>query len=200
MVFDRGLRIPIDGYDLDRAFCNSFFDCHPFDLVLGGQLLCHDLAEVDAALDSWGGVDGAWRYRVVSRDDYVWPYDDRSQRCICSSNPYSTHVPDPVENNGRSEACPVNMSSSTLSNQFINREGEAPAEPGRRQLGRSLALPLFFHRLGIAKMSTEVKRKSWFGFVWRWSKRAFGLLITSIVCFAATAWILGNIQNPKTPI
>ncbi len=42
------------------------------------------------------------------------------------------------------------MSSSTLSNQFITREGEAgeaPAEPLRRQLGRSLALPLFFKRL-----------------------------------------------------
>ena len=30
-------------------------------------------------------------------------------------------------------------------------EGEAPAEPWRRQLGRSLALPLFVKRLGIAK-------------------------------------------------
>ncbi len=45
---------------------------------------------------------------------------------------------------------PVNMFSSTLPNQFIDREGEAgeaPAEPLRRQLGRSLALPLFFNRL-----------------------------------------------------
>ncbi len=51
------------------------------------------------------------------------------------------------------------MSSSTLSNQFITREGEAgeaPAEPWRRKLGRSLALPLFFKRFGIAKMFTGV--------------------------------------------
>ncbi len=42
------------------------------------------------------------------------------------------------------KATSVNMSSSTLSNQFIPREGEAgeaPAESWRRQLGRSLALP-----------------------------------------------------------
>ncbi len=32
---------------------------------------------------------------------------------------------------------------STLTYQFIAREGEAPAEPMRRQLGRSLALPYF---------------------------------------------------------
>ncbi len=31
--------------------------------------------------------------------------------------------------------------SSTSSKQFVNREGEAPAEPWRRKLGRSLALP-----------------------------------------------------------
>ena len=42
------------------------------------------------------------------------------------------------------------MFTSTLYNQFIAREGEAPAEPWRRQLGGSLALPLpyplfFFH-------------------------------------------------------
>ncbi len=41
---------------------------------------------------------------------------------------------------------PVNIFTSTFPNQFINREGEAPAEPLRRQLGRSLALPLFFIR------------------------------------------------------
>ncbi len=43
------------------------------------------------------------------------------------------------------EANPVNMLSSTLPNQFITRvgaAGEAPAEPRRHQLGRSLALPL----------------------------------------------------------
>ena len=39
-------------------------------------------------------------------------------------------------------ATPVNMFTSTLSNQFMTREGEAPAEPWRRQLGRSLALPM----------------------------------------------------------
>ncbi len=31
----------------------------------------------------------------------------------------------------------------TLRNQFMTRESEAPAEPWRRQLGRSLALPFF---------------------------------------------------------
>lgn len=41
-------------------------------------------------------------------------------------------------------------------------------------------------------MSIGVKRKSWFGFVWRWGKRAVGLLIAGILCFAAAAWILGN--------
>ena len=40
------------------------------------------------------------------------------------------------------EATPVNMFTSTLSNQFITRAGEVPAEPMRRQLGGSLALPL----------------------------------------------------------
>ena len=34
------------------------------------------------------------------------------------------------------------MFISTLPNQFITKEGEAPAEPWLRQLGRSLALPL----------------------------------------------------------
>ncbi len=53
-------------------------------------------------------------------------------------------------------ATPENIFSSTLPNQFIARAGEAPAEPKRRQLGRSLALPLFFKRLGIAKMFTGV--------------------------------------------
>ena len=47
---------------------------------------------------------------------------------------------------------PENMFTSTSTNHFITWEGEAPAEPLRRQLGRSLALPLFFKRLGIAKM------------------------------------------------
>ncbi len=39
------------------------------------------------------------------------------------------------------EATPTNMYSAILSNQFMAWEGEAPAEPGRCQLGRSLALP-----------------------------------------------------------
>ncbi len=47
------------------------------------------------------------------------------------------------------------MSLSTLSSQFIAR-GEAPGEPRRRQLGRSLAHPLFSNRIGIAKMFTGV--------------------------------------------
>ncbi len=38
--------------------------------------------------------------------------------------------------------------------------GEAPAEPLRRQLGRSLALPLFFKRIGVAKMFTGVASPS----------------------------------------
>ncbi len=36
-----------------------------------------------------------------------------------------------------------------LPNQFFTWEGEAPAEPMRRQLGRSLALPLFFKRVTL---------------------------------------------------
>ena len=39
------------------------------------------------------------------------------------------------------EATPVNMFTSSSLNQFVFREGEAPAEPWRPQLGRSLALP-----------------------------------------------------------
>ena len=37
-------------------------------------------------------------------------------------------------------------------NHFVEREGEAPAEPLRRWLGRSLALPKILTGLGIAKM------------------------------------------------
>jgi hypothetical protein len=40
------------------------------------------------------------------------------------------------------EATPLNMFPSTLPNPFLAREGEAPAEPLRRKLGRSLALPM----------------------------------------------------------
>ena len=35
------------------------------------------------------------------------------------------------------------MLTLTSLNEFTAREGEAPAEPLRRKLGRSLALPLF---------------------------------------------------------
>ncbi len=35
------------------------------------------------------------------------------------------------------------ISKPLFSSQFITREGEAPAEPLHRWLGRSLALPLF---------------------------------------------------------
>ncbi len=41
------------------------------------------------------------------------------------------------------------MFSSTLPNPFLAWEGEAPAEPWRRKLGRSLALPWVFTPLGI---------------------------------------------------
>ncbi len=40
------------------------------------------------------------------------------------------------------EVTAVNMFSSTIPNPLIAWEGEAPAEPLRRKLGRSLALPL----------------------------------------------------------
>ena len=46
------------------------------------------------------------------------------------------------------DATPVIIFVSTIPNQFIHREGEAPAELLRRaKLGRSLALQLFFTRL-----------------------------------------------------
>ncbi len=50
------------------------------------------------------------------------------------------------------EAIPLNMFSSNLPNPFLAWEGEAPAEPLRRKLGRSLALPLVSNALDIAKM------------------------------------------------
>ncbi len=49
------------------------------------------------------------------------------------------------------EANPLNMFSSTLPNPFLAWEGEAPAEPLRRKLGRSLALPLVSNAFDIAK-------------------------------------------------
>ncbi len=46
----------------------------------------------------------------------------------------------------------LNMFSSTLPNPFLAWEGEAPAEPLRRKLGRSLALPLVSNAFAISKM------------------------------------------------
>ena len=46
------------------------------------------------------------------------------------------------------KATTVSMFSSWGSNQFIAREGEAPAEPLHRQLDRSLALPKDLKRIG----------------------------------------------------
>ncbi len=46
----------------------------------------------------------------------------------------------------------MNMFSSTLPDPFLVWEGEAPAEPLRRKLGRSLALPLVSNAFAIAKM------------------------------------------------
>ena len=48
------------------------------------------------------------------------------------------------------------MLSSTVAKQFVSWEGEAPAEPWRRKLGRSFALPSVLKGLGIAKMFTAV--------------------------------------------
>ncbi len=50
------------------------------------------------------------------------------------------------------EAIPLNMFSSTLPNPFLAWEGEAPAEPLRSKLGRSLALPMVSNAFAIAKM------------------------------------------------
>ncbi len=61
-----------------------------------------------------------------------------------------TAVHDSFEKQWEREAASVNMSSSALFNQFIIREGEAPAEPMRRQLGRSLALPMAIRALPMA--------------------------------------------------
>jgi hypothetical protein len=58
--------------------------------------------------------------------------------------------------------------SFRVNTKLLTPQGEAPAEPMRRQLGRSLALPLFFNRLGIAKMFTGVVRRvPWTGFAHR---------------------------------
>ncbi len=55
---------------------------------------------------------------------------------------------------------PVNMFSSTLPNPFLAWEDEAPAEPLRRKLGRSLALPLVSNAFDIAKMFRAVASPS----------------------------------------
>ncbi len=46
------------------------------------------------------------------------------------------------------------MFPTSLLNQFVTREGEAPAEPWRPQLGRSLALPLVFKCVRYQMMFT----------------------------------------------
>ncbi len=48
------------------------------------------------------------------------------------------------------------MFPTSLPKQFIAREGEAPAEPLDRWLGRSLALPKVFNENYFAKMFTAV--------------------------------------------
>ena len=50
----------------------------------------------------------------------------------------------------------LNMFSTSLPKQFVAREGEAPAEPLHRWLGRSLALPKVFTGIGFAKMFRAV--------------------------------------------
>ncbi len=61
-----------------------------------------------------------------------------------------TAVHDSFKNQWECEAASLNMSSSALFNQVIIREREAPAEPMRRQLGRSLALPLAIRAFPLA--------------------------------------------------
>ena len=90
VVFHCILRIPIDGHDMDRAFSDFVVDGNAFDSVLGGKLLRVDLATLDKNLDSLNSLDGSWRYRIVSRDGYVWLDDDRGKHRLCSPQPYST--------------------------------------------------------------------------------------------------------------
>ncbi len=52
------------------------------------------------------------------------------------------------------------MFSSTLPDPFLAWEGEAPAEPWRIKLGRSLALPLVSNAFDIAKMFRAVPSPS----------------------------------------
>ena len=53
-------------------------------------------------------------------------------------------------------ATAVNKFPTSLPRQFIAREGEAPAEPLHRWLGRSLALPKVFNGIDFAKMFRAV--------------------------------------------
>ncbi len=61
---------------------------------------------------------------------------------------------------GRVRPSHVNIFSSTLPNPFLAWEGEAPAEPWRIKLGRSLALPLVSNAFDIAKMFRGVASPS----------------------------------------
>ncbi len=54
------------------------------------------------------------------------------------------------------EATPLNIFFSTLPNPLLAWEGEAPAEPWRRKLGRSLALPLIAKPLQVSIMLIRV--------------------------------------------
>ncbi len=68
---------------------------------------------------------------------------------------------------GESEATAVNMFPTSLPQQFIAREGEAPAEPLHRWLGRSLALPKVVNGIDFAKMFRAVASLSrWFSSNW----------------------------------
>ncbi len=48
----------------------------------------------------------------------------------------------------------------SLHNEFVAWEGEAPAEPLHRWLGRSLALPKVFNGIDVAKMFTAAASPS----------------------------------------
>ena len=54
------------------------------------------------------------------------------------------------------EATAVNIFPTSLPKQFIAREGEAPAEPLHRWLGRSLALPKVF-----SVFATQTRLRGW---------------------------------------
>ncbi len=66
----------------------------------------------------------------------------------------------PIKAFGESEATAVNMFTTSLPKQSIAREGEAPAEPLHRWLGRSLALPKVLTGLGFAMMFTGLASPS----------------------------------------